>query len=225
LIPFKHLVDWELFNGEGSLRTLKERQAVFDALVVRMLIRCGAQDALVALNWVSRAVHPNLITSCHEFMIASKHMDSWVFMEPAGLQGTVNSRICPADRTNILMSVSAMSTGISGRARHRSGGVPPSLPPSFPSQQLVPQKAEEKVLRYLRDSLVLVEQNFHESLMLVKALSALRDQSRDFAEQYHFAESNRIIAEGAVRLAHRAILSWRLRVGPIRQPVSSPSTS
>ena len=50
LIPFKHLVDWELFNGDGSLRTVKERQAVFDAWVVRMFIRCGAQDASVALG-------------------------------------------------------------------------------------------------------------------------------------------------------------------------------
>ena len=80
-------------------------------------------------------------------------------------------------------------------------------------------------MTYLQDSLVVVEQKFHESLMLVKALSALRDQSRDFAQQYQLAESRRILAEAAVRLAHRDILSWRLWVGPIRQPVPSPSTS
>ena len=76
LVPFEHLVDWELYNGDGSVRTVEERQAVFDAWVARMLIRRGARDAVNALDFVARAVHPNQVTSCHEFLIASKHLDS-----------------------------------------------------------------------------------------------------------------------------------------------------
>ena len=75
LIPLRHCVGWEIFNLDGSVRTDKERQTVFDAWVVRMLMRCASQDAMVALGWVYRAVHPNQITSCHEFLIASKHVE------------------------------------------------------------------------------------------------------------------------------------------------------
>jgi hypothetical protein len=153
-------------------------------------------------------------------MNASKHMESWDFME-----GTAISRICPEDRANILLLVSLMSGEMAVRARNRLSGVPPLLSPSFPCPHRVPEKTEEKVLQYLRGCLAKVEESYHESLMIERAAAVLRDSSRDFAENHHLAQSRRIIDERAVRLAHRDILSWRLWVGPIRQPVAPPSTS
>jgi hypothetical protein len=232
----RHCVEWEIFKEDGSVRTDKERQEVFDAWVVRMLMRSGSHHSLVALGWVYRAVHPNQITSCHEFLIASKHLESWVFMQPEGsdVDWRVDSwvqedfwaqgRICPVDRTNVSLLVNMMSTEIAGRSRHRLKAVTFSLPPDFPRQHLVPPKAEEKVAKYLEACLAVVKADFHESLMVLKALSVLRDESRGFAEQYHLAEGRSILAESAIRLSLRDILSWKLWVGPIRISVSAPST-
>ena len=99
-----------------------------------------------------------------------------------------------------------------------------SLPPDFPRQPLVPPETEERVSNYLEACLAVVKADFHESLMVLKALSALRDESKGFAEQYHLAEGRSILAESAIRLFLRDILSWKLWMGPIRISVSAPST-
>ena len=239
LIPMRHCVEWEIFKEDGSVRTDKERQEVFDAWVVRMLMRSGSHHSLVALGWVYRAVHPNQITSCHEFLIASKHLESWVFMQPEGQSVDlsvdswepealwVQGRIAPVDRTNVSLLVNLMSTEISrlpsGR-RLSNLMVTFSLPPDFPRQHLVPPKAEERVSKYLEACLAVVMADFHESLMLLKALSALRDESKDFAKQYTLAEGRSILAESAIRMSLRDMLAWKLWVGPIRMSVSAPST-
>jgi hypothetical protein len=250
LNPMRHCVEWEIFKSDGSVHTDKERQEVFDAWVVRMLmsVRSGpilsrngrhGGPYLVALGWVYRAVHPNQITCCHEFLIASKHLESWVFMQPEGgsVDWSVDSwvqealwvqgRIAPVDRLNVSLLVNLMSTEISrlpsGR-RLSNLMVTFSLPPDFPRQHLVHPQVEERVSKYLEACLAVVKADFHESLMLLKALSALRDESKDFAKQYTLAEGRSILAESAIRMSLRDMLAWKLWVGPIRMSVSAPST-
>ena len=247
LIPMRHCVEWEIFKEDGSVRTDKERQEVFDAWVVRMLmagstgwsVRNERRTSLVALGWVYRAVHPAQITSCHEFLIASKHLESWVFMQPEGgsVDWSVDSwvqealwvqgRIAPVDRLNVSLLVNLMSTEISrlpsGR-RLSNLMVTFSLPPDFPRQHLVHPQVQERVSKYLEACLAVVKADFHESLMLLKALSALRDESKDFAKQYTLAEGRSILAESAIRMSFRDMLAWNLWVGPIRMSVSAPST-
>jgi len=200
---------------------------------------------LVALGWVYRAVHPNLITSCHEFLIASKHLETWVFMQPEGQSVDLNvdswepestwvqGRITPGDRTNVSLLVNFMSKEISrlppGRTRSNLNCgdrkmVTFSLPPDFPRQHRVPLEVEERVSKFFEECLEVVKGDFHEAVMLLKALSALRDQSQGFAQQYTMVESRVVLTEAALRMTFRDILSWKLWMGPVRMSVASPST-
>jgi hypothetical protein len=226
----------------------KERQEAFDAWVVRMLMSVRSEPILsrngrlggpylVALGWVYRAVHPNQISCCHEFLVASKHLETWVFMQPEGQSVDLNvdswepetswvqGRIAPGDRTNVSLLVNLMSKEIARRPPRRGPArIAFSLPPDFPRQHRVPPKVEERVSKYLEACLEVVMGDFHESLMLLKALSALRDESQGFAKQYSLAEGRSILAESAIRMSFRDILAWKLWVGPIRMSVSAPST-
>ena len=120
------------------------------------------------------------------------------------------------DRTNVSLLVNMMSTETANRSRPRLKADTFSLPPDFPRPHLVPPKAEEKVAKYLEACLAVVKADFHESLMVLKALSALRDESKGFAEQYHLAEGRSILAESAIWLSLRDILpgscGWVLSV-------------
>ena len=248
LNPLRHCVEWEIFKSDGTVHSDKERQAVFDAWVVRMLMSVRSEPILsrngrlggpylVALGWVYRAVHPNQISCCHEFLIASKHLETWVFMQPEGQSVDLNvdswepeatwvqGRIAPGDRTTVSLLVNLMSKEIARRPPRRGPArIAFSLPPDFPRQHRVPPKVEERVSKYLEACLEVVMEDFHESLMLLKALSALRDESQGFAKQYSLAEGRSILAESAIRMSFRDILAWKPWVGPIRMSVSAPST-
>jgi len=252
----RHCTEWELFKSNGKVLSDEDRQKVFDAYVVRMLMSVRSADVLsrmgrqcglhlVALGWVYRAVHPNRITSCHEFLNASKHLDTWVFMQPDG--GTVDlhvdswepestwvqGRITPGDRTNVALLVNFMSQEVSrlppGRTRSNLNCgdrkmVTFSLPPDFPRQHRVPLEVEERVSKFFEETLEVVKGDFHEAVMLLKALSALRDQSQDFAQQYTMVECRVVSSEVALRMTFRDILSWKIWMGPVRMSVTSPST-
>ena len=256
LNPLRHCTEWELFKSNDTVHSDEERQAVFDAYVVRMLMSVRSPDVLsrkgrpggpylVALGWVYRAVHPNRITCCHDFMIASKHLETWVFMQPDGQSVDLNvdswepestwvqGRITPGDRTNVSLLVNFMSKEISrlpsGRTRSNLNCgdrrmVTFSLPPDFPRQHQVPLEVEERVSKFFEECLQVVKGDFHESVMLLKALSALRDESQDFARQYTLVEDRMILAESALRMSFRDILAWKIWMGPVRMSVSSPST-
>jgi hypothetical protein len=256
LSPLRHCTDWELFKSNGTVLSDEDRQKVFDAYVVRMLMSVRSSDVLsrmgrqcglhlVALGWVYRAVHPNRITSCHEFLNASKHLETWVFMQPDGGSVDLNvdswepestwvqGRITPGDRTNVSLLVNFMSKEISrlppGRTRSNLNCgdrkmVTFSLPPDFPRQHRVPLEVEERVSKFFEECLQVVKGDFHESVMLLKALSALRDESQDFARQYTLVEYRVVSSEAALRMTFRDILAWKIWMGPVRMSVASPST-
>ena len=95
--PVSYFVDWESKNEDGSLLDEAARKLVFENWCVRMLHKsCGrAED--VAKAWVVRAVQPNEITSCYQFVEAAKDPKEWVFK--AKDDSVVPIR--PADRSYI----------------------------------------------------------------------------------------------------------------------------
>ena len=95
--PVSYFADWDAKNEDGSPLDEAGRKKVFENWCVRMLHKsCGrAED--VALAWVVRAVQPNEITSCYQFVESAKDPKEWVFKD----KDDNNVAIRPADRSYI----------------------------------------------------------------------------------------------------------------------------
>jgi len=95
--PVSYFVDWESKAEDGSPLDEASRKVVFEDWCVRMLHKSCGRAEVAAKEWVIRAVQPNEITSCYQFVEASKDPKEWVFK--AKDDSVVPIR--PADRSYI----------------------------------------------------------------------------------------------------------------------------
>jgi hypothetical protein len=95
--PVSYFVDWESKNEDGSPIDEASRKVVFEKWCIRMLHKSCGRDEVAATEWVTRAVVPNEITSCYQFVEAARDPKEWVFKD----KNDKDVLIRPTDRSYI----------------------------------------------------------------------------------------------------------------------------